>query len=35
VQGDEKTKEVTVTWDTPATWEKIEQTLKEIGYPAG
>lgn len=34
VDGDEKTKEVTITWDNPATWESIVHTLKEIGHPA-
>ncbi len=33
VQADEATKEVTVTWDTPATWSEIESLLKEINYP--
>ena len=34
VEGDDKTKTVTVKWDSPATWEMISETLKEIGYPA-
>lgn len=34
VEGDETTKEVTVTWDLPATIEEIKTTLKEINYPA-
>ena len=34
VEGDETTKTVTVKWDNPATWEKITDTLKEVGYPA-
>ena len=34
VEGDETTKMVTVKWDNPATWEKITDTLKEVGYPA-
>ena len=34
VEGDAKTKEITVQWDLPATLEKIKSTLKEINYPA-
>jgi len=34
VEGDEKTKAVTISWDHPATWEKIVNTMKEAGYPA-
>lgn len=34
VEGDPMTKKVTVKWDNPATWEKIDNTLKEAGYPA-
>ena len=34
VEGDETTKMVTVKWDNPATWDKITDTLKEVGYPA-
>lgn len=34
VEGDPMNKKVTVTWDNPATWDKISATLKEIGYPA-
>ena len=33
VDGVVDTKTVTVEWDTPATWQKIESTLKEIDYP--
>ena len=33
VQADQQTKKVTVQWDTPATWDKIEKVLKEIDYP--
>ena len=33
VQADEKTKVVSVTWDTPATWDQIKATLTEIEYP--
>lgn len=34
VEGDPMNKEVTVTWDNPATWDIISATLKEVGYPA-
>ncbi|MEW6667937.1 MAG: heavy-metal-associated domain-containing protein [Thermodesulfobacteriota bacterium] len=34
VEGDPATKEITVTWDAPATLDKIRATLKEINYPA-
>jgi copper chaperone CopZ len=34
VEGDEKTKTVTITWDVPATWNTISATLKEAGHPA-
>lgn len=34
VEGDEKTKMVTVEWENPASWDKIANTLKEAGYPA-
>lgn len=33
VEGDPKSKEVTVRWQPPATWEIIKNTLAEIGYP--
>ncbi|MFC1654780.1 heavy-metal-associated domain-containing protein [Myxococcota bacterium] len=33
VDGDPDTKEVTVRWKAPATWETISKTLNEIGYP--
>jgi copper chaperone len=33
VTADADSKQVTVTWDEPATWEKIESTLVEINYP--
>lgn len=33
VDGDPATKEVTVRWQAPATWEIIKKTLAEIGYP--
>ena len=34
VEGDEKRKKVTFRWESPASWEKITDTLKELGYPA-
>ena len=34
VVGDPGSKEITVSWDAPATEEKIKATLKEINYPA-
>jgi len=33
VEADQESKRVTVVWDEPATWEKIQQTLEEINYP--
>ena len=33
VEGDHATKEITVTWQSPATWEAIAGLLTEIGYP--
>ncbi len=33
VKADEGSKEVTVAWEAPATWGKIEALLKEINYP--
>lgn len=27
-------KRVTIAWDAPANWEKINTILEEIGYPA-
>ncbi|MDM8521239.1 cation transporter [Anaerolineales bacterium HSG6] len=33
VTADEKTKEVTVEWEAPQTWEGIEALLKEIDFP--
>ena len=32
VAADVETKQVTVAWDEPASWEKIEALLKEINY---
>jgi copper ion binding protein len=34
VKAEQETKVVTVSWDSPATWEQIQQTLVEINYPA-
>ena len=34
VEGNPQEKTVTVEWDSPATLEKILDTLKEINYPA-
>jgi copper chaperone len=34
VEGDPAKKTITVEWDSPATREKILETLKEINYPA-
>jgi copper chaperone CopZ len=34
VEGDEKTKMVTIEWENPATWEQIADTLKKVGFPA-
>lgn len=34
VEGDEKSRMVTIKWDDPATWAQIAETLKEAGYPA-
>ncbi len=33
VKADVATKQVTVSWEAPATWEQIEALLKEINYP--
>ncbi len=33
VQADEQTRQVTVEWEAPATWEQIEAKLVEINYP--
>ena len=32
VEGDENTKMMTFKWDSPATWENIMETLKEVDY---
>lgn len=34
VEGDVADKKVTISWDAPATWEKIAATLTDAGYPA-
>jgi copper chaperone len=34
VEGQAETKTIAVTWDAPATLEKIKKTLDEINYPA-
>ena len=33
VTADAETKNVTVEWESPATWEAIESLLTEINYP--
>ena len=33
VKAVQDTKQVTVEWDSPATWDKIKATLQEINYP--
>lgn len=33
VTADQASKRVTVEWEDPATWEKIESLLQEINYP--
>lgn len=33
VKADEASKQVTVTYGEPATWEQIVATLEEIDYP--
>lgn len=33
VNAEEESKQVTVTWDDPADWAKIEALLEEINYP--
>ena len=33
VKADEKSKQVTIQWDKPATWTQIVSTLTEIEYP--
>jgi copper ion binding protein len=33
VKADQNSRQVTVEWDTPATWESIKNLLVEIEYP--
>lgn len=33
VNAEEDTKQVTVTWEEPATWDQIVSLLEEIDYP--
>jgi copper chaperone len=33
VKAEQASKEVTVRWGTPATWESIKALMAEIGYP--
>jgi len=33
VQADKDTRQVTVAWEEPASWEKIRVLLQEINYP--
>lgn len=33
VKAEEATKQVTVEWQDPANWEKIQALLQEINYP--
>ena len=33
VKADESTKQVTVQWETPASWDAIQKVLVEIDYP--
>ncbi len=33
VKAVQDTKQVTVEWDVPASWEQIQATLQEINYP--
>jgi len=34
VKADEHSKQVTVRWDNPASWQRISEVLTEIDYPA-
>jgi copper chaperone CopZ len=34
VEGNVENKSIAVEWDSPATLDKIRNTLKEINYPA-
>jgi copper chaperone CopZ len=33
VEGDLNSKQVTVTWQSPATWEEIRSVLVDISHP--
>lgn len=33
VNADQESKQVTVSWEAPATWDSIESLLVEINYP--
>ena len=33
VNADKESKQVTVSWEEPATWDSIESLLVEINYP--
>jgi copper chaperone CopZ len=32
VKADQDSKQVTITWDTPANWDSIKALMKEIDY---
>jgi len=34
VEGDPEKKQITVTWEAPASLDQIQTILKEINYPA-
>ena len=34
VQGDAQNKAITVEWESPATLQKMRDTLRDINYPA-
>ncbi len=34
VEGSPEDKSITVEWESPASLEKIKETMKEINYPA-
>ncbi len=33
VKAVQDSKQVTIEWNTPATWDQIQSTLQEINYP--
>ncbi|GJM41383.1 MAG: hypothetical protein DHS20C20_16650 [Ardenticatenaceae bacterium] len=33
VKAEQESKKVTVAWEDPASWEKIQTLLQEINYP--